>query len=640
MASKKRPSSDGANRPSKGTKKSHVLPKTEGEAPCIAQFQLTADSVFTMIRYLAESTDSTISIDSSSVYRPSDADISPEDMEKIRNSTFHTVFKDFSPNLQYKLSGIDNQSYWLTPEVVQAIRFFRNENFEIADTPLPGEITSPPSDRSIFLSMQSPFDNSLPNTNGVTTVTHNNPCKITHIPFVSGCSAMKPLPSIPLAAGVLAFVNYKSPSEEECAPEIKQLANEGFVFNQRITRLMVRMACWCDSPVILIGPTGSGKSRLAKLLHRCYYDKTDPPPSNRKHPFIEVNCATLHGDNTKAEIFGHPERVFTGIPHAHAGYLAQANGGSLFFDEFEELSTEIQAMLLTSFDAADPLVHTYEQAMGNKTQTSHFRLMVATNVDLNTLLESKKLREDFRSRLGPVIINMPNLDRQSHYFLKIFWDKVNEISDKNDLSYSITDDARSKLETWLIFGQGVWSGNMRDMVHCAATLLNFAKMNNGIIQSKDIDDLIVVMQDYWKNTALSVNPDGNNANKPIMFDLDYRHFFEQVYGKEIANRIDSKDYVECYELTITNFICGSAKRAGECYFNNNATSNPSKQMTDILIKMKLLDKKDHYKQLFKKVDKNLINELKNPKNIELVHRIIKTRPPNDDLDERNVLKKP
>lgn len=135
---------------------------------------------------------------------------------------------------------------------------------------------------------------------------------------------------------------------------------------------MEHVATHSTAPVLLSGPTGSGKSHLARKIYELRYNKGLVPGS-----FVEVNCATLQGESVLSNLFGHVRGSFTGATTVRQGLLKTAHEGILFLDEIAEIPLQIQVILLKAIEekkfypfGSDTPVH------------SDFQLICGTNRDL------------------------------------------------------------------------------------------------------------------------------------------------------------------------------------------------------------------------------------------------------------------
>jgi transcriptional regulator with GAF, ATPase, and Fis domain len=149
--------------------------------------------------------------------------------------------------------------------------------------------------------------------------------------------------------------------------------------------------------VLLIGETGTGKEQIAKAIHKL---------SKRagKSELVVVDCTTLSPELSGSELFGHERGAFTGAITERDGAFALADGGSLFLDEIGELPLQLQAQLLRVIQE-----HTYKRVGGNVWNRSEFRLICASNRDLEKLVAEGGFRGDLYYRIADWVINPPPL---------------------------------------------------------------------------------------------------------------------------------------------------------------------------------------------------------------------------------------
>jgi DNA-binding NtrC family response regulator len=200
-----------------------------------------------------------------------------------------------------------------------------------------------------------------------------------------------------------------------------------------------------DSTILVTGETGTGKSFLSGNIH------FNSPRRNK--PFVGVNCANIPETLLESELFGHNKGAFTGADKTRTGRFEQASGGTIFLDEFCELSFGLQAKLLRAIEQKS-----FERLGSNKTIQADTRIIAATNRDIETLVRTGKFREDLYYRINVLRIHMPPLRERlecieplAHYLLK-------------KLSRSV----KKKIDTFAPnvierFQQYPWPGNIRQL---------------------------------------------------------------------------------------------------------------------------------------------------------------------------------
>ncbi|MEW6266695.1 MAG: sigma-54 dependent transcriptional regulator [Thermodesulfobacteriota bacterium] len=150
------------------------------------------------------------------------------------------------------------------------------------------------------------------------------------------------------------------------------------------------------STVLITGETGTGKELVARAVHRL------SPLADR--PFLAVSCVEFAGSLLETELFGHERGAFTGALTRRRGIFERANGGTLFLDEIAETSPEMQAKLLRVLEG-----YPFHRVGGQEPLRSDFRLVAATNRDLNQEVAAGRFRQDLYYRLAVYPINLPPL---------------------------------------------------------------------------------------------------------------------------------------------------------------------------------------------------------------------------------------
>jgi Nif-specific regulatory protein len=161
----------------------------------------------------------------------------------------------------------------------------------------------------------------------------------------------------------------------------------------------VSVAATHDMGVLLMGPSGAGKTRIARLIH----DNS----GRAKGPFVELNCATLTETLFESELFGHVRGAFTGADRDKNGLIRAATGGTLFLDEVAEIPLTSQAKLLKFLESKE------YRALGHEgTRKADVRIVAATNVDLKAAVARNTFRTDLYYRLEVMPVVVPSLEER------------------------------------------------------------------------------------------------------------------------------------------------------------------------------------------------------------------------------------
>src|SRR5690606_15829270 len=167
----------------------------------------------------------------------------------------------------------------------------------------------------------------------------------------------------------------------------------------RLIEGIERVALRSREPILLTGPTGAGKSQLARRIYAL-----ERARKLLRGPLVEVNCATIRGDGAMSALFGHVKGAYTGAVTDRAGLLRAADGGVLFLDEVGELGADEQAMLLRAIEDKR-----FSPLGADSEITSDFQLIAGTNADLHQSVRSGKFREDLLARINLWTFKLPAL---------------------------------------------------------------------------------------------------------------------------------------------------------------------------------------------------------------------------------------
>ena len=218
-----------------------------------------------------------------------------------------------------------------------------------------------------------------------------------------------------------------------------------------------------DVPVLITGPNGAGKEKIAQIIQR--------NSSVSQGPFVKVNVGALPKDLMEAELFGAEAGAFTGATKTRIGRFERANNGTLFLDEIGNLSLDGQAKLLRVLETGE-----LERIGGSETITVNVRVVSATNADLAQAIIDGEFREDLFYRLNVIELNLMALNQRqddiiplANFFLQA--------------PYKLTVAAADKLN------QYHWPGNVRELQNIIKRAMLIC--NETVIDASDIDVKVV-----------------------------------------------------------------------------------------------------------------------------------------------------
>lgn len=259
-------------------------------------------------------------------------------------------------------------------------------------------------------------------------------------------------------------------------------------FNQMIDEIE-HVAIRSRAPILLMGPTGAGKSQLARRITEL---------KRLKHqiagPFVEVNCATLKGDSAMSALFGHKKGAFTGAAADRAGLIKTADRGVLFLDEIGDLGLDEQAMILRAIEEKRFL-----PVGSDKEVASDFQLIAGTNADLGAAVSQGKFREDLYARLNLWTFILPGLaerrediDPNIDYELKRF-------AEREGSRVTFNRQAREAYLSFALSPAASWPGNFRDL---AASITRMATLSlSGRIDEEGVGAEVKRLERLWHGQA-------------------------------------------------------------------------------------------------------------------------------------------
>ena len=182
--------------------------------------------------------------------------------------------------------------------------------------------------------------------------------------------------------------------ERERRGEITEILGESQAIEQ--VRELIRKVADTNTPVLIIGETGTGKELVADVIHRL--------SSRSKRPLVKVNCSAFPEQLLESEIFGHEKGAFTDAKEARTGLFEMANNGTLLLDEISEMKIGLQAKLLRVVEGQP-----FRRVGGQREIRMDVRVLATTNRDLLSQIRAGSFREDLFFRLNTFQINVPPL---------------------------------------------------------------------------------------------------------------------------------------------------------------------------------------------------------------------------------------
>lgn len=318
------------------------------------------------------------------------------------------------------------------------------------------------------------------------------------------------------------------------------IATQNVEFN-RLIELIERVAIHSRSPLLLMGPTGAGKSHLASRIYELKKKRRQVEGS-----FVEVNCATLRGDGAMSALFGHRKGAFTGAVSARRGLLKEADQGVLFLDEIGELDLDEQAMLLRAIE--DGL---FFPVGSDREERSQFQLISGTNRDLRNAVARGSFREDLLARINLWSFTLPGLKQRPEDLEPNLDYELERWRSLHGNRVTINKEARQHFFEFARSPRAAWLGNFRDFGAAVERMATLA--TGGRIAVEDVRGEVARLELSWER------PDNGKEHER------YRQL-ATLLGADALATLDRFDLVQLAEVVHVCSTSASLSEAGRTLF--------------------------------------------------------------------------
>ena len=334
----------------------------------------------------------------------------------------------------------------------------------------------------------------------------------------------------------------------------------------RLIDTIERVSVRSSEPILLTGPTGAGKSQLARQIYLLKKQS-----GKIKGDFVAVNCATLGGDLAKSALFGHRKGAFSGAGADHVGYLKEADGGIVFLDEIGELPLEAQAMLLKAIEEK-----TFRPLGATADEHSDFLLICGTNRDLSDDVHAHTFRQDLLSRIDLWSFQLPGLaDRREDIEPNLDYE-LNKFGEKTGRHVSFNKEARERFLAFARSPENPWTGNFRDLN--AMVVRMATRADGGRITAELVREEI----DRIRAGTKKRRPDVGDAGA---VDLS------ALLGADYAERYDDFELVQLAHVVRTcrasESMADAARKLFAVSFKSKKSSNNTDRLSKYLAKFGL-----------------------------------------------------
>jgi transcriptional regulator with PAS, ATPase and Fis domain len=287
-----------------------------------------------------------------------------------------------------------------------------------------------------------------------------------------------------------------------------------------------------NSPILIIGETGSGKELVARAIHE--------RSTRASNPFIAINCAVLSETLLESELFGHEKGAYTGAVSRKHGLFEVADKGTIFLDEILDMPQKVQAKLLRALETKS-----FRRVGGTKDIEVDVRLLSASSVDLGQAIEAGNFRKDLYYRLSTVVIEIPPLRERKDdipILVEFFVKRLERAAGGRNVGVS-----GGAVDALCSFG---WPGNVRELEHVIERA--YVLSDGDLIDEEDLPERLrkaekiplseglAPLEEIEKRYIAKVLKEtgGNRTRAAKILGIDRK----TLYRKVRTGQIDPKDF--------------------------------------------------------------------------------------------------
>jgi transcriptional regulatory protein RtcR len=263
------------------------------------------------------------------------------------------------------------------------------------------------------------------------------------------------------------------------------IATRNAGFNGTIEKIE-QVAGRSRAPMLLVGPTGAGKSFLARRVYELKRQR-----QRVEGRFIEVNCATLRGDSAMSSLFGHVKGAFTGAQTERAGLLRSAHGGLLFLDEIGELGLDEQAMLLKAIEEKR-----FFPFGADREVESDFQLIAGTHRNLQQWVAEGRFREDLYARINMWTFNLMGLAQRVEDIEPNLDFELERYAQENSQQVRFNVEAKRRYLDFALSAEAKWKGNFRELTASVTRMATLAQA--GRVTEQIVVEEIARLRSAWQ----------------------------------------------------------------------------------------------------------------------------------------------